>query len=103
MDVSAEGGVDATVMSNNVEAGRQAGQYIVDRLKGKGDVVIINGPPVSSDYRSGQWDSICVQGEPRYQSALFRTERRRQPGWGLQSDERFVAGVPKDRCRFCNQ
>ncbi|HTC13495.1 MAG TPA: substrate-binding domain-containing protein, partial [Chthoniobacterales bacterium] len=48
MDVSAEGGVDATVMSNNVEAGRQAGQYIVDRLKGKGDVVIINGPPVSS-------------------------------------------------------
>ena len=48
MDVSAEGGVDATVMSNNVEAGRQAGEYIVDRLKGKGDVVIINGPPVSS-------------------------------------------------------
>jgi ribose transport system substrate-binding protein len=48
MDVSAEGGVDATVMSNNVEAGKEAGEYIVDRLKGKGDVVIINGPPVSS-------------------------------------------------------
>jgi ribose transport system substrate-binding protein len=48
MDVSAEGGVDATVMSNNVEAGKQAGEYIVDRLKGKGEVVIINGPPVSS-------------------------------------------------------
>ena len=48
MDVSAEGGVDATVMSNNVEAGELAGQYIADRLKGKGDVVIVNGPPVSS-------------------------------------------------------
>ncbi|HEY0790249.1 MAG TPA: substrate-binding domain-containing protein [Chthoniobacterales bacterium] len=48
MDVSAEGGVDATVMSNNVEAGELAGQYIADRLNGKGDVVIVNGPPVSS-------------------------------------------------------
>jgi ribose transport system substrate-binding protein len=48
MDVSAEGGVDATVMSNNVDAGKQAGDYIVQRLKGKGDVVIVNGPNVSS-------------------------------------------------------
>jgi ribose transport system substrate-binding protein len=47
-DVNAEGGVDATITSNNFQAGEQAGQYIVSRLKGKGNVVIVNGPPVSA-------------------------------------------------------
>ena len=48
VDVGAEGGVDATVTSNNKQAGEQAGQYIVDKLKGKGDVIIVNGPPVTA-------------------------------------------------------
>jgi ribose transport system substrate-binding protein len=48
VDVGAEGGVDATVMSDNRQAGQQSAQYIVDKLKGKGQVVIVNGPPVSS-------------------------------------------------------
>jgi ribose transport system substrate-binding protein len=48
VDVGAEGGVDATVTSNNVQAGEQACQYIVERLGGEGNVVIINGPPVSA-------------------------------------------------------
>lgn len=47
-DVDADGGVDATVTSNNYQAGVQAGQYIVDRLGGEGDIVVINGPPVSA-------------------------------------------------------
>lgn len=47
-DVDAEGGVDATVTSNNYQAGVQAGEYIVERLGGEGDIVIINGPPVSA-------------------------------------------------------
>jgi ribose transport system substrate-binding protein len=48
VDVTADGGVDATVTSNNKQAGEVAGQYLADRLKGKGQVVIVNGPPVSS-------------------------------------------------------
>lgn len=48
VDVGAEGGVDATVTSNNLQAGRIGCQYIVDRLKGQGNVVIINGPPVTA-------------------------------------------------------
>ena len=48
IDVAAEGGVDATVTSNNVQAGEVACQYIADRLDGQGNVVILNGPPVSS-------------------------------------------------------
>ena len=47
-DVGAEGGVDATVTSNNYQAGVQAGEYIVDKLGGKGNVIIVNGPPVTA-------------------------------------------------------
>lgn len=47
VDVAAEG-ADATIMSDNVQAGQEACQFIADRLKGKGNVVIINGPPVSA-------------------------------------------------------
>jgi len=47
-DVNADGGVDATITSNNFQAGEQGGQYIAKRLNGKGNVVIVNGPPVSA-------------------------------------------------------
>jgi ribose transport system substrate-binding protein len=46
-DVSAPG-ADVTVMTNNIKAGAEACQYLVDKLGGKGDVVIINGPASSS-------------------------------------------------------
>ena len=47
VDVDADG-ANATVTSNNYQAGEMACQTIVDRLDGKGNVVIINGPPVSA-------------------------------------------------------
>ena len=47
VDTSAEG-ADATVTTNNVQAGEISCQYIVDKLGGKGDVVIENGPQVSA-------------------------------------------------------
>lgn len=48
VDTGAEGGVDATITSNNLQAGQVSCQYIADRLQGKGNVVIVNGPPVNS-------------------------------------------------------
>jgi ribose transport system substrate-binding protein len=48
VDVGAEGGVDATVTSNNKQAGELDGKYVAERLKGKGNVVIVNGPPVTA-------------------------------------------------------
>jgi len=47
VDTAAEG-ADATVTTNNVQAGEISCQYIVDKLGGKGDVVIENGPQVSA-------------------------------------------------------
>ncbi|QCR36944.1 ABC transporter substrate-binding protein [Nissabacter sp. SGAir0207] len=47
VDVAAVG-ADATITSDNTQAGQIACKYIADRLKAKGNVVIINGPPVSA-------------------------------------------------------
>ncbi len=48
VDVGAEGGVDATVTSNNKQAGTRDGLYVAQRLKGKGQIVVVNGPPVTA-------------------------------------------------------
>jgi len=47
VDTAADG-ADATVTTNNVQAGEIACQYLVDKLGGKGDVIIENGPQVSA-------------------------------------------------------
>jgi ribose transport system substrate-binding protein len=47
VDVAAAG-ADATVQTNNVKAGEVACRFMVDKIGGKGNVVIINGPQVSS-------------------------------------------------------
>ncbi|HXH04771.1 MAG TPA: ABC transporter substrate-binding protein [Candidatus Competibacteraceae bacterium] len=47
VDVNAEG-ADATITTDNTQAGEIACDYLAQRLNGKGAVVIINGPPVSS-------------------------------------------------------
>lgn len=47
LDVSADG-ADLTVRTDNVQAGRITCQFMAEQLGGKGDFIIINGPPVSS-------------------------------------------------------
>lgn len=37
----------ATITTDNVTAGKQACQFIADKLGGKGNLIIVNGPPVS--------------------------------------------------------
>ena len=46
-DVSAPG-ADVTVMTNNIKAGEESCQYLVDHTGGKGNYVILNGPASSS-------------------------------------------------------
>lgn len=47
VDTAAKG-ADATVTTNNVKAGEVACQYIADKLKGTGNVIIQNGPQNSA-------------------------------------------------------
>jgi ribose transport system substrate-binding protein len=41
-------GADATVETNNVQAGTIACEYLIEKMGGKGDMLIVNGPQVSS-------------------------------------------------------
>lgn len=47
VDVAAAG-ADATVQTDNVQAGELSCGFIAEQLKGRGNVVIQNGPPVSA-------------------------------------------------------
>lgn len=40
-------GAQATITTDNVTAGKQACEYIAKKLNGKGNLLIVNGPPVS--------------------------------------------------------
>jgi ribose transport system substrate-binding protein len=41
-------GADATVETNNIQAGTIACEFLIDKMGGKGDILIVNGPQVSS-------------------------------------------------------
>ncbi|UJF34643.1 substrate-binding domain-containing protein [Paenibacillus hexagrammi] len=64
VDTISEGGVNASVTSDNVQAGKIAGEYLVKRLNGKGNIVVLDGPPVSavSDRIEGFMEAI--KGSP---------------------------------------
>jgi ribose transport system substrate-binding protein len=47
VDVGADG-ADATVMSDNTAAGMSSCAYLAKQIGGKGNVVIVNGPPVTA-------------------------------------------------------
>ncbi|CAM5764241.1 sugar ABC transporter substrate-binding protein [Labrys miyagiensis] len=47
VDTAAQG-ADAVVQTNNTQAGEISCEYIAKKLDGKGDVIIMNGPQVSS-------------------------------------------------------
>ncbi|WP_284947706.1 ABC transporter substrate-binding protein [Acidisoma cladoniae] len=63
-DVAAQG-ADVTVMTDNVKAGSISCQYIVDHLPGKkGNVIIINGPQVSSIVDRVKGCEAVLKAEP---------------------------------------
>jgi ribose transport system substrate-binding protein len=95
VDVGAEGGVDATVMSDNKQAGEEDGNYIVDRLKGKGQIVIVNGPPVSSiqDRLAGALEVLKKHPEIKILSQDQNAGGSRDGGLRVMSD--LLTAFPK--------
>lgn len=88
VDTGAEGGVDATVTSNNLQAGQVSCQHIADRLKGQGNVVIINGPPVKSvvDRVDGCEQSFAKYPNIKILSKDQNAEGSRDGGLRVMSD-----------------
>ncbi len=94
VDVNAEG-ADATVTSNNFQAGADACQYLADKLNGKGDVVIINGPPVSAviDRVAG-----CKDVFSKYKDINILSDNQNAGGsreGGLESMTALLSAFPK--------
>ncbi|WP_246031744.1 substrate-binding domain-containing protein [Salibacterium salarium] len=48
VDVGADGGIEGTVTSDNYQAGVLAAEYMIEDLGGEGNVVVIDGPPVTA-------------------------------------------------------
>jgi len=61
-DVTAAGGVDATMTSNNYDAGYIVAEYIAKKLNGKGKIVAIVGDPVSASLdRKNGFDAVMAK------------------------------------------
>ncbi|GGF26956.1 ribose ABC superfamily ATP-binding protein [Halobacillus andaensis] len=60
VDVGADGGIEGTVTSDNYQAGVLAAEYMIEDLGGQGNVVVIDGPPVTAvkDRIAGFEDTI---------------------------------------------
>lgn len=81
VDVAADG-ANATVTSNNYQAGEIACQTITDKINGKGNVVIINGPPVSAvqDRVQGCMDVLAKHPEIKLLSHNQNAKGSREGG-----------------------
>ena len=81
VDVAADG-ANATVTSNNYQAGEIACQTITDKINGKGNVVIINGPPVSAvqDRVKGCMDILAKHKEIKLLSHNQNAKGSREGG-----------------------
>jgi ribose transport system substrate-binding protein len=95
VDTGAEGGVDATITSNNVQAGQVSCQYIADRLKGKGNIVIVNGPPVNSVFErvDGCEEVLAKYPDIKVLSKDQNAEGSRDGGLRVMSD--LLTSLPK--------
>ena len=79
VDVAAAG-ADATVQTNNVQAGEIACQYIVDKLGAKGgNVIIQNGPQVSAVIDRVKGCKEVLAKNPKHQDPVRRPGRQGHP------------------------
>jgi len=87
-DVTAAGGVDATMTSDNFQAGYIVAKYIAEKLNGEGNVVAIIGDPVSAslDRKNGFDDAMAEYPGIKVLSDTQNGKGRRELSMNLMSD-----------------
>ena len=75
VDTHAEG-ANATVETNNIQAGTIACEYLIKKMGGKGDMIIVNGPQVSSVIERVQGLQGGDRQAPRRQAAVVGPGRQ---------------------------
>lgn len=94
VDVAAEG-ADATITSDNTQAGAMACNYISDRLKEKGNVVIINDPPVSAVQNRVEGCMTELKKHPEIKLLSYNQNAKGSREGGLEIMTALLAANPK--------
>ncbi|WP_114191510.1 ABC transporter substrate-binding protein [Edaphovirga cremea] len=94
VDVAADG-ADATITSDNTQAGVMACKYIADHLKEKGNVVIINGPPVSAVQNRVEGCMTELKKHPEIKLLSYNQNAKGSREGGLEIMTSLLSANPK--------
>jgi ribose transport system substrate-binding protein len=94
VDVDAKG-VNATVQTDNVEAGKLACQFIVDKLSGKGNVIIQNGPQVTAVTDRVKGCKAALAGAPDIKVLSDDQDGKGSREGGLNVMQGYLTRFPK--------
>ncbi len=93
VDVAAAG-ADATVQTNNTEAGEIACKFMADAIGGKGNVVIENGPQVSAVIDRVNGCKQVLGGYPNIKLLSFDQDGKGSRDGGLNVMQGFLTRFP---------
>ncbi|MFB3301712.1 ABC transporter substrate-binding protein [Pseudomonas sp. AMR01] len=94
VDVDAKG-VNATVQTDNVEAGKLACQFLVDKLSGKGNVIIQNGPQVTAVTDRVKGCKAALAGAPGIKVLSDDQDGKGSREGGLNVMQGYLTRFPK--------
>ncbi len=93
VDVAAAG-ADATVMTNNIQAGEIACQFMADKIDRKGNVVIENGPQVSAVIDRVNGCKKVLGGYPDIKLLSFDQDGKGSRDGGLNVMQGYLTRFP---------
>ncbi|WP_119740523.1 ABC transporter substrate-binding protein [Pseudomonas sp. Larv2_ips] len=94
VDVDAKG-VNATVQTDNVEAGKLACQFLVDKLGAKGNVIIQNGPQVTAVTDRVKGCKAAFAGAPNIKVLSDDQDGKGSREGGLNVMQGYLTRFPK--------
>ncbi|PIB62648.1 ABC transporter substrate-binding protein [Pseudomonas sp. 2995-3] len=94
VDVDAKG-VNVTVQTDNVEAGKLACQFLVDKLAGKGNVIIQNGPQVTAVTDRVKGCKAALAGAPDIKVLSDDQDGKGSREGGLNVMQGYLTRFPK--------
>ena len=94
VDTAAKG-ANATVETNNTQAGTIACQYLIEKMGGKGDMLIVNGPQVSSVIERVNGCKEVIAKNPGVKLLSFDQDAKGSRDGGLQVTQSLLTRFTK--------
>jgi ribose transport system substrate-binding protein len=93
VDTAAKG-ANATVETNNTQAGTVSCQYLIDKMGGKGSMVILNGPQVSSVVERVKGCKEVITAHPEVKLLSSDQDAKGSRDGGLQTMQSLLTRYP---------